>query len=137
MPASRLLAGLVEVGFKLTMAASSIREDAAHFLLSAHIVISAQAVLDDRVQSVPIPSIVIRTRSPDFRLKSSGGTMPVPVNKMTPLGKRLSRPSQSIRSSKRRAILAMLVSPAKILAPSRSISIRMPIDRAAASPRPA
>ena len=36
---------------------------------------------------MPIPSIVIRTRSPGLRLKSSGGTIPVPVNKNDAGGK--------------------------------------------------
>ena len=36
---------------------------------------------------VPIPSMVIRTRSPAWRVNSSGGTMPVPVSRMTPSGR--------------------------------------------------
>ena len=36
--------------------------------------------------SVPIPSMVMRTSSPASRWKSSGGTIPVPVRRITPFG---------------------------------------------------
>ena len=60
---------------------------------------------------VPIPSIEIRTRSAGFRLNSSGGTIPVPVKRITPLGKQLSAARPVDQSSRRRAIRARLVSP--------------------------
>src|SRR5438874_664483 len=52
--------------------------------------------------SMPIPGTPIETTSPGWSVKSSGGTIPVPVRRKTPSGKRLSRPRYSTNSSKRR-----------------------------------
>jgi len=54
--------------------------------------------------NVPIPVIVIATESPACNVNSSGGTIPVPVNRNAPFGKMLSLPSQPMRSSNVRAI---------------------------------
>ena len=54
--------------------------------------------------SVPIPSILISTRSPTASVKLLSGTMPVPVRRNAPVGNELSRPNQPIRSSKERAM---------------------------------
>ncbi len=63
------------------------------------------------VVSVPMPSIEMAIWSPGWSENSSGGTMPVPVSRMSPCGKRCSRASHATRSSGRRAILPRCVSP--------------------------
>ena len=54
--------------------------------------------------SSPMPVIPMVTTSPAARVKSSGGTMPVPVSSTAPFGKLVSLPSQAIKSSKVRFI---------------------------------
>src|SRR5690606_18595339 len=63
------------------------------------------------------PSMSMRTTSPDRRVKSSPGTMPVPVNRNTPPGWRSSRSSQPASSSRPRLICEVRVPPEKALAP--------------------
>ena len=48
---------------------------------------SKSAPLHDRVDQRSDPVDRDPDESPDFRLKSSGGTIPVPVNRTTPFGK--------------------------------------------------
>jgi hypothetical protein len=43
--------------------------------------------LGDVVFEVPMPAMVMRMRSPERRVKSSAGTMPVQVKRKTPWGK--------------------------------------------------
>src|SRR5262245_26817746 len=85
----------------------------------------------------PIPSMAIRITSPSRRVNLSGGTIPVPVSRMPPLGNSFSRPSQSTRSSSGRAMRSRDVAPSNAAAPPRSTRRRMPTaaraGRAAAS----
>ena len=52
-------------------------------------VVSSEEVSRPEFTRVPIPSMVIRTSSPTASVKESGGTIPVPVSKMAPAGKRI------------------------------------------------
>ena len=58
--------------------------------------------------SVPIGSMVMRTSSPACSVKSSGGTMPVPVRSRQPSGKALSRNRNSTSSAARSLHAAQL-----------------------------
>ncbi|AHG89668.1 protein kinase [Gemmatirosa kalamazoonensis] len=78
--------------------------------------------------SAPIPSISIRTSSPLASVKSSGGTIPVPVSSTAPRGKLVSRNSHAASSSGVRRICASVVSPANTAAPPRAIRTAMRVS---------
>ena len=65
-----------------------------------------------------MPAMSMWTTSPAARVKSSGGTMPVPVSRMAPLGKLVSLPSQAIRSLEGAGHLSILVAPSKTALPA-------------------
>ena len=83
--------------------------------------------------SVPISGTWISTTWPGSRVKSSGGTRPVPVRSTLPGGTGLSRMSQPTRSVNVRCIRAVDVSPAKSTAPvgvadrQRDLERRIPV----------
>lgn len=57
---------------------------------------------------VPSGSIVIEASSSECKVKSSGGTIPVPVTKNAPAGNLLARVSQSTRSQNERCIAEVM-----------------------------
>ena len=87
---------------------------------------SGAAHVDDRVAQDADPLDRISTSSPAVRLNDSGGTIPVPVMRKQPRSNAIARPSQSTRSSRRRWIAAVDVSPANAVVPPRVTDSRMP-----------